>query len=349
MNNNQVPHKKTAHLHPLHNKIAFQNALIKWFEKFGKSYPWRDTTDPWNILVSEVMLQQTTIASVIANRRYEKFIRTYPDLYTISQAKEDDLLLAWEGLGYYNRVRNLQKTAQSILDDHEGSFPRDLDQLKKLPGIGPYTAGAISSFAFDKPAPLVDGNVYRLFSRLFDDPSPIDIPKDQKTFWSYAEFLLPRKNARLYNSALMEVGQLFCLKKNPLCTSCPVQQFCQCRLPENLPVKAKKTAIIDRREQALLKINTKGEILLQRQEGRRRKGFWQLPRIHRDSSTKDTHFTFLKKSIYHITKYRVQVDIFESSDDLEIAGQTRAFSIHELATTPISTPERKMIGELTSL
>mgnify|MGYP005726868321 FL=1 len=141
--------KPSAQHHPVKKKRRFRNALLEWFQANAKSYPWRETTDPWAILVSEIMLQQTTVTSVIANHRFEKFLEEFPNIKTIAIASEKKILRAWEGLGYYNRVRNLQKAAQTILYKYQGNFPSEAITLETLPGVGRYTAGAVSSFAFD--------------------------------------------------------------------------------------------------------------------------------------------------------------------------------------------------------
>ena len=169
--------KRVATRHPLRNIRAFRSALLRWFDESGTDYPWRRTTDPYAILVSEVMLQQTTIGAVIRNRRFERFLEKFPDLRSLAEAPESALLRTWEGLGYYNRVRNLQETARVILKDHDGEFPADPPGLESLPGIGRYTAGAVASFAFDYPAPIVEANISRVLSRLFDYREPVDAPE----------------------------------------------------------------------------------------------------------------------------------------------------------------------------
>ncbi|MEC8942749.1 MAG: A/G-specific adenine glycosylase, partial [Verrucomicrobiota bacterium] len=202
--------KPVATRHALRNVRAFRRALLRWFDQCGADYPWRRTTDPYAILVSEVMLQQTTIGAVIQNRRFERFLEEFPDLRALAGASESELLRSWEGLGYYNRVRNLQKTARTILETHGGVFPADPSVLESLPGIGRYTAGAVASFAFDHPAPIVEANITRVLSRLFSYREPIDTPDSRSQLWSWAEALLPPCNARAFNSAFMELGQSHC-------------------------------------------------------------------------------------------------------------------------------------------
>ncbi len=147
--------------------LRYQAALIQWFEKEGKTYPWRETEDPYPILVSELMLQQTQIATVLGKGYFQRWMIRFPTWHELAEAEEDDLLKTWEGLGYYNRARNLQKTARAVISGHAGEFPRDYDSILNLPGVGPYTAGAVMSFAFDQKAAIVDGNVIRVLSRMF--------------------------------------------------------------------------------------------------------------------------------------------------------------------------------------
>ncbi|MCL4164472.1 UNVERIFIED_CONTAM: hypothetical protein GTU68_066794, partial [Idotea baltica] len=212
--------------HSLKDLKIFQDCLLDWFSREGKSYPWRNTRDPWGILISEIMLQQTTVASVIANRRFEKFLEEFPDLDSIANAPEEQILRAWEGLGYYNRVRNLQKTARFLVDNKQGLFPKSALELETLPGIGKYTAGAVSSFAFNEPSPIVDGNIARVLSRLFDYREPIDSSQGQKQLWKWAGQLLDQKSPRLFNSAIMELGQSYCAAREARCEACPVRKFC---------------------------------------------------------------------------------------------------------------------------
>ncbi|MDA0768558.1 MAG: A/G-specific adenine glycosylase, partial [Verrucomicrobia bacterium] len=227
MPNPLFPLKPAASKHPLRNTRGLRSALLRWFEARREDHPWRRTTDPYAILVSEVMLQQTTVAAVRQNRRFERFLATFPDLPTLAAASEPQLLKAWEGLGYYNRVRNLQKAARAVLEQHQGRFPPDPAALAALPGLGRYTAGAVASFAFGLPVPIVDANIARVLARLFDDPTPIDSSKGQALLWERAAALLDPQHPREFNSALMELGQTHCALRSPDCPSCPLRPFCQ--------------------------------------------------------------------------------------------------------------------------
>jgi len=210
-------------MNPLDDPSAFQHALTNWFQLEGKKYPWRETTDPWHILISEVMLQQTQVATVLNKNFFTNFIHKFPTPQSIAKASEQEILSAWEGLGYYRRVRNLQKAAIAICDLHAGIFPTDYNEILALPGIGKYTAGAVSSFAYDLPQPIVDANVARIFSRLFDYQQRVDSNQGQKQLWKWAESLLSKKQPRIYNSSLMELGQQVCSNKAPKCNACVIK------------------------------------------------------------------------------------------------------------------------------
>ena len=198
--------------------------LAPWYLKIARPLPWRKTHDPYRIWVSEVMLQQTQVDTVIGY--YEKFLKTFPNLESLAKSKEQDVLTLWSGLGYYRRARNLRMGAKFIVKEW-GKFPTTRDDILRVPGIGPYTAGAVLSIAFDLPEPLVDGNVNRLFARFFGVKEPIHTSKIQKFFWEMAEqWVKESQSPRIHNQALMELGSLVCQKSNPACHRCPLSISC---------------------------------------------------------------------------------------------------------------------------
>jgi A/G-specific adenine glycosylase len=332
--------KPRADRHPVDNKRAFRNALLKWFQANAKTYPWRETTDPWAILVSEIMLQQTTVASVIANRRFEKFLEEFPDIETIAAAPEAQILRAWEGLGYYNRVRNLQKSAQAVLRDFDGEFPLDAKTLETLPGIGRYTAGAVSSFAFDRPAPIVDGNIARVLSRLLDCHQEVDSTSGQKIIWETAAELLDSTKPRLFNSALMELGQTLCTPKSPACLICPVRGFCQTSSPESLPVKKPRKKFVQVDEHAFFWVK-KDQLLLSQGHDSRRTGFWKLPLR---SPEECAHLEPVSHHRYTITHHKVTLHLYHARPPHLLDGE-KFHSISDLADLPIATPIRKILTQ----
>ncbi len=204
---------------------SFIKALLRWYRTSPADLPWRRAPNPYRVWLSEVMLQQTQVETVIPY--YRRFIDAYPTIADLAGAPLDDVLKLWEGLGYYSRARNLHRAARIIVAEHGGAIPSAVRDLLKLPGIGPYTAGAIASIAFDRPAPVLDANVTRLFTRLLDLDDDITSSATQKKLWSIAAKWLPAEGAGEYNQALMELGQKVCKPKNPLCEACPLRSRCR--------------------------------------------------------------------------------------------------------------------------
>ena len=225
----------------------FQRLIIDWYRLNKRDLPWRQTKNPYYIWLSEIILQQTRVAQGLDY--YMKFIKHYPSIFDLANAEEEDILNDWQGLGYYSRARNLHTTAKKIACDLGGIFPEKYDEIIKLKGIGDYTAAAISSFAFDLPYSVVDGNVYRVLSRVFDIELPIDSTIGKNHFSNFAQELLPKKNAAEYNQAIMEFGALQCVTNSPICNSCPLLRICLASQNKTIairPVKEKKTKIRNR-------------------------------------------------------------------------------------------------------
>lgn len=331
----------------LKQREDFQNALAEWFSKNGKDYPWRRTREPYAILISEVMLQQTQIATVMGRGFYTRFLETFPDVAALAVADDERLLKAWEGLGYYRRVRMLRETARAVIADHGGEFPSDEDALMKLPGVGHYTAGALRAFAFNLPAAVVDGNVARVLSRLMDFSHPVDDTAGQKQMWEWARELADPARPGIYNAALMELGQTICRPGIPDCLSCPISGFCKTRAPEMLPIKRQKTAVTTVDEHALWMRNGDGRLLLHREGGKRREGLWKLPTRE---AAEISHLPVLAEQKYTITRYRVTLRVHDG------AG-LKAFSLlddegwqgpADILALPMPSPFRRVIERLSA-
>ena len=205
-------------------KKEFTALLIDWYKHNARSLPWRGHSDPYAIWVSEIMLQQTRVDTVIPY--FHKWMNLFPDIAALSSAPEDSVLKAWEGLGYYSRARSMQKTARILARDFNGKLPADFNALCGLPGIGPYTAAAIASIAFGFDRAVLDGNVKRVLARLLPYAEPVNTPATEKELRAIAQDLLPAGNAADYNQAMMELGALVCLPRNPKCAECPVSILC---------------------------------------------------------------------------------------------------------------------------
>ena len=260
-------------------RAAFQRRLIAWFRRHARSFPWRETRDPYAIWVSEVMLQQTQTAAV--ESFFRRFLARFPDVATLAAAHPDEVLRHWEGLGYYRRARSLHAAARQIVALHGGRIPDDPETLQSLPGIGRYTAGAILSFAFDRPAPILEANSRRVLRRLLADPEHPNDTTDS-FLWQSAERLLPSRQAAVYNQALMELGGLVCLARHPRCRDCPVQDYCNAYrlgIQNDVAGISSTTPTTAVQELAIAIRQRRAVLLLRRAEGGRWAGMWDFPRL----------------------------------------------------------------------
>lgn len=261
-------------------KQQFRRRLLAWFRAHQRDLPWRKTPDPYRVWISEIMLQQTQVATVIPY--YEKFLAAFPDVATLARADEHDVLRLWEGLGYYRRARQLHRAAQVIATEHGGEFPRDLEAVRALPGIGRYTAGAITSIAYDTPAPILEANTVRLYCRLMAYGESPTSTAGQKLLWEFAESLLPAKGAGQLNQALMELGSLVCTPRSPDCVACPVRDLCPTRergLQASIP-QSKPPKNFERVREASVVVWQRGKVLVrQRTAAERWAGMWDFVRF----------------------------------------------------------------------
>lgn len=261
--------------------IAMFEALIPWYEAHKRELPWRQDKEPYHVWLSEIMLQQTRVEAV--KEYYRRFLTALPTIVDLAEAPEEQILKLWEGLGYYNRVRNLQKAAQTICADYTGVFPSEYAQIRSLSGIGDYTAGAIASICFDAPTPAVDGNVLRVYSRLLADDANIDLQTTKKRITGKLQETYPRKNPGIATQALMELGATVCVPNGaPRCDICPVAEICQARKQDtwrNLPVRSekKKRKIVDKTVFVLLTEDTVA--LHKRNTSGLLAGMWEFPNV----------------------------------------------------------------------
>lgn len=262
----------------MEDPTAFRSALLSWFESHRRDLPWRRTHDPYAILVSEVLLQQTRIGA--GESYFGRFMARFPTVHALARATLEEVLQVWEGLGYYRRARFLQAAAKEIVEHHEGRLPRDLEALIALPGVGPYTAGAVASIAYGEPVPAVDGNVTRVLARLYRVEEDVTRSAIKRVILDHARRLVPDEDPGTHNQALMELGALVCLPKAPRCGRCPVEAWCQARAAgteRELPRRGRRSpvhavtavfAIMEREEQFLLIRRADEELL---------GGLWALP------------------------------------------------------------------------
>lgn len=335
---------------PRHELLAtrdpagFRDALARWFAENGRDYPWRRTRAPYAVLVSEVMLQQTRIGTVLGGGYYARFLERFPDLRALAAADDSELLKAWEGLGYYRRARMLRETARVVVERHGGEFPREEDALRALPGIGPYTAGALRAFAFGEPAVLVDGNVLRVLARLMDFAGAVDEPAGRRQIDGWAAELADPDRPRIYHSALMELGQTHCRPGAPDCGGCPVSGYCRTRDPAPLPAKSRRVEVTELAEQALWLRDRKGRVLLHHEDGPRRTGLWKLPlRDEADCVGRP----LLAEHRYTITRYRVRLKVYDGGrGSVRPRAGERWVEEAEIPALAMASPFRKVVGRL---
>ena len=284
------------------------------------------------------MLQQTPVVTVLPY--YKEWLLRFPNFTELARASECEVLHAWQGLGYYARARNLLATARLVAGRYRGRLPKVIDAMQNLPGVGKYTAHAVATFAFDQPMPIVEANTARLLSRLFDLRIPIDSTEGRKALWHYATSLVPENSAGAYNSALLDLGALICLPRNPKCGICPVKRFCATKDPEFLPIKRPRPRTKRLIEKHVLAVR-QGKIFLQPAD-RRWRGMWILPRVNGSSKKKGAIY----QTVFPFTNYRITLKVFSGKGRSIAKG--RWFSRREVESIPIPSPHRRAIEQLTA-
>ena len=285
------------------------------------------------------MLQQTQVATVLPY--YKDWLRRFPTVAALARASDNDVLLRWQGLGYYARARNLHATAKLVVGQHRGRFPGAIDEMEKFPGVGQYTARAIGTFAFGQAVPIVETNVSRVLSRVFNLRKPVDSAEGRNILWNYAAALVPKKSAAQYNSALLDLGALICVARNPKCQVCPVSKFCRAQDPGLLPFKRRRpqTKHLIERHAFVARQN---KILLQ-SAARRWRGMWILPPLGGPSRKRNGA---IYSAAFPFTDHRITLQIFPAQIRKIDKVKNRWFSRRELRSTPIPSPHRRAIEQL---
>lgn len=284
------------------------------------------------------MLQQTQVSTVIPY--YNEWLRRFPDFASLARASENDVLHAWQGLGYYNRARNLHATSKAVVDRHRGRFPQSVEQMQQLPGIGKYTAHAVASFAFDQSVPIVEANITRVLTRLFDFRGSVDSDPGRQTLWQYAAMLLPKSNASIFNSALIDLGALVCIPRQPKCGVCPVKKLCRAKNPQILPVRKSRPRTKQLIEQHMFVVR-RSKILLE-QSATRWRGMWILPPLQRRSANQRPVY----KSIFPFTNHRVALKVYTDGSRKIDKHFQRWISVNSLESIPIPSPHRRALQHL---
>ena len=259
---------------------SLRRRLLTWFQAHGRDLPWRRTRDLYHVWVSEIMLQQTQVATVIPF--FQRFITRFPNITSLASADADEVLRLWEGLGYYRRARNLHRAAKQLVQDHDAQFPEDVSAARALPGIGRYTAGAILSIGRDQRLPILEANTVRVLSRLLAFHGIPSEKTGQQLLWSFSESLLPRKRVGDLNQSLMELGSEICVPRTPNCTSCPVHMLCAAHRQgvQSLIPASKRRPPIENVTEAAIVIQRGSRVLLRRHGDQERwAGLWDFPRF----------------------------------------------------------------------
>jgi len=268
----------------------FSKSVLIWFDRYGRKHlPWQQDINPYRVWLSEIMLQQTQVTTVIPY--FERFIKKFPNVKSLAQAPIDEVLHLWTGLGYYARARNLHKCAKAVVDNHDGEFPSNVDELAELPGIGRSTAGAIASIAYKKPAAILDGNVKRVLARYFAVdgwPGSLGVANQ---LWQLAEELNPKKRPDHYTQAMMDLGATICTRSKPACDACPLREGCVAYAQGNIqayPGKKPKKELPEKSVQLLMLRNKAGDFLLQqRPSSGIWGGLWSFPEIDADTNAQE--------------------------------------------------------------
>jgi len=293
--------------------LSITKNLINWYQLHKRNLPWRQTQNPYFILISEVMLQQTQVTKVL--NYYQPFIQQFPDVFALANAKVEQVLKIWEGLGYYARARNLHAAAQMIVKNMAGEFPTAYSQLKSLPGIGEYIAAAVLSIAYDQPLAVVDGNVKRVLARAYRIDKPINKSSSFYTFQEIAQQLLDQNQPGHFNQAIMELGALICRPVNPYCDQCPIKAFCKANNTDQVhlfPVKLKKNRIPEYHLVAGIVYKGNQFLIVRRKIDGFLGGMWEIPggRIQGDELPEQTCIRFIRENVNitaEIVEYLAQI------------------------------------------
>lgn len=342
---------------------SFSARLVRWQQEFGRHHlPWQQSRDAYRIWLSEVMLQQTQVATVIPY--YTKFLEHFPNVEALAQATQEEVLGLWSGLGYYSRARNLHRAAQQVVALHNGQFPASVELLTELPGVGRSTAAAIAAFAYGVQAAILDGNVKRLLARhaaVEGFPGSADV---QKRLWQEAEARLPEQNIEAYTQGLMDLGNLICLRKNPLCASCPVSADCQAQQQgrqNELPNPRPKKTLPERACRMLILLDGDQVLTITREGTGVWQGLWSLPESDLEIEAEDAIHRLgfealpvaeLSPLLHVFSHYRLTIhaSIWQVSKVLSVhEGAGQWLSLDRLENSPLPTPVRRLLERARSL
>lgn len=344
----------------------FRRRLRTWYKMHARDLPWRQNRDPYLVWISEIMLQQTQVATV--ESYFLRFREAFPTVEALAAAGEEDVLRLWEGLGYYRRARQLHAAAKVLADEYGGRFPDDPESVRALPGIGRYTAGAILSIAFDAREPILEANTIRLFCRLLAYRGQPTSTEAQRLLWSMAEAVLPRREVGAFNQGLMELGSQVCTPKTPLCDRCPVAELCRAKtlcVQDTVPAQKPKKKFEDVHEVALIVRRRGWVLLLRRPEGGRWAGLWDFPRYEMDHEPEPILLQRLREKLlaqtgidaapevhqkrmkHGVTRFRITLDCYtarfvDQAKEPADLPELKWVTPKQLAEYPLNTTGRKL-------
>lgn len=337
--------------------LLLQKPLLQWYDRNKRDLPWRGIHDPYATFVSEMMLQQTQVKTVIPY--YHRFLKELPDWKSLARAREEKVLKLWEGLGYYRRARNLQAAAQMVVGEYGGKLPDTMEEITKLPGVGPYSAGAVLSIGFEKPHPVVDGNVIRVFSRLFLLRGNLKTGEGHQKVWELARHLIPQDRPGDFNQAVMELGATLCFSDNPQCLLCPLLSQCQASqkgLQNELPEMPKAQETVEIRMAAFL-IREKNRVLVKKRSQAEKwlKGMWEFPsaegktfeearaKLDKELKTKSGSRPSLEVR-HQITHHKVRLRLFPSPvpKNPRLSKDFKWVTAKELVRLPFASAQNKL-------
>ncbi|MCM2370431.1 A/G-specific adenine glycosylase [Aporhodopirellula aestuarii] len=353
-------------------RARVRSGLLDWFAENARDLPWRRDPSPYRVWVSEIMCQQTQVATVVPY--FLRFLKRYPDATALAKADESELMRIWEGLGYYRRARSMHAAAKQIVEIHDGAFPLQYRDAIALPGIGRYTAGAILSISSNLPLPILEGNTIRVFSRLIAMRDSVDEKSSQETLWTFSEQLLPRRfsptdrsrGPASLNQAAMELGALICTPREPKCLICPVAKMCRTRaagLQAEIPAKTQKTKYEARSEYAALVGDNQGRWLVRQiPPGNRFAGMWDFPKAGPPDASNAEHFQgwlsghlggeirlveMVKTMKHAVTKFRITLNVYRATrtgGPKKLANPWAFRSPEQLRHLPMSTTGRRLLN-----
>lgn len=312
--------------------------IVQWYAENGRKMPWRETTDAYKIWISEVILQQTRVAQ--GENYYYRFVEIFPNIESLANAEIDEVMKYWEGLGYYSRARNLHAAAQQLMNDYGGKFPETHTEIIKLKGLGPYSSRAIGSFAFGNPTGVIDGNVFRVMSRVLNDFSPIDAPSTRNNFQVIIDKWVSNVASSPFNQGIMDIGSTICTPTQPACLLCPLEDICNARSEGSvtlLPIKGKKMERKTRYFHFFLIENADKEIVIRRRPAKGIwGGLWEIPSAEVEKKAWDE-----KKSMYPNAQYHHALKHIFTHFDMELQVFTLSADDYQLAENELFIPKEK--------